>query len=862
MNSLELMVLLARRKRMILSVTLAIAVLASVVSFMVTDTFTAATTILPPLKEDSVGSALLGRLQSISGLPTAAWNAADPADLSIWLLKSRSVQNAIVERFDLRRVYSTTGYEDAREKLDRRTEFLVEKEGLITITVSDRDPNRATQIANSYVQQLRALYQSLAQSDATQRVTFFDNQVAAERQKISTAELSLSQIQEQTGFVQPDAQTRAIIDSVTRTRRQISMAEAKLQAMRLYATPKNPNLQRAQAKIEGLREQLGKLERTGDAAGNDNPEIPAHRLPQAQLEYGRRARDLKSHEELYDFLRKQAESARLDESQLGALVEVVEEARIPEASSGPSRLTMVLVATAVGFLLCCLIVLLSASFHQHEQRSARSNEAAMLGSTSNLAIGRPDLLHLSPFVPGAAIELCALLFLLGLGILAFQFDCFSAAQYGGSVAIFLCCLDLLAWFHFDRGRHPAFLFLCVLTLLQAGRSLAYILGDGSGLLRIAGIAPHPIDLMRSEAGTVLLCIAVSALCIYGVSRWNYRRIKPPSLEPVARYLPFLYIVYYGTLPIQLYKNYSYYSFIQQHGGYLYLWTNRGDIVTSVPFLVRAIVLLNAPAFLAIFVCEKRSKWLYLATISYFIASSFTLLIGYRSGVFALVLVLWYVARIKSAKKSKVMGLAALALLLVILGGVVQILREDSHATLADQVFAPIEFVRMQGNSIDVTAVAVKYRKILDPYALSYPLYDLRDAFVFTDLEYARGQDLANDVSVLLNPIAFSRGLGVAGSYLAYMYLLGGIAGVVLLSLLLGGGLHVLYRFSRDARSLFVVASVLPAILLMPRGQLLGWASLVLKTGVSLVILWLGWRLYCAVQWLLAAPRVTSTTTDA
>ncbi len=166
MNSLDLMVLLARRKRMILFVTLAIAVLASVVSFMVTDTFTAATTILPPLKEDSVGSALLGRVQSISGLPAAAWDAADPADLSIRLLKSRSVQNAIVDRFDLRRVYSTTGYEDAREKLDRRTEFLVDKEGLITITVSDRDPNRATQIANSYVQQLlRALYQSLAQSE-------------------------------------------------------------------------------------------------------------------------------------------------------------------------------------------------------------------------------------------------------------------------------------------------------------------------------------------------------------------------------------------------------------------------------------------------------------------------------------------------------------------------------------------------------------------------------------------------------------------------------------------------------------------------------------------------------------------------
>jgi len=461
---------------------------------------------------------------------------------------------------------------------------------------------------------------------------------------------------------------------------------------------------------------------------------------------------------------------------------------------------------------------------------------------------------LSLAVPGAAIELCVLCTILGLGILAFEFGWLSPEQAAGSTAIFLLCLDVLAWRRFDQGRHPCFLFLCVLTLLQAGRSLAYLLGDGSHPLRIAGVVAHPFDLTRTEAGTVLLCLSLSALCIYAPCRWNYRRIPAPSAAPVARYLPFLYIVFYGTLPIQFYKNYSYYQFIQNHGGYLYFWTHHGAIASSVPLVVRAIALINAPAFLAIFVFERRRKWIYLATVSYLSSAVLTLLIGFRSGAFALVLVLWYVARIKSTRTTRLVVLAALAFALVLIGGLVQVVRENSEPEFSGYAFTPLEFMRLEGDSIDVTSVAVKYEKVLAPYALDYLWYDLQDAFVLRSVrEYVKGQRLPNDVTVLLNPLAFSRGRGDAGSYLAQMYLLGGVAGVVVLSLLLGSGLHWLYRWSQDARSLFVVASIMPVIMLMPRGQLLDWASDLLKTSIFVAILWFGWLLYCTVLWLAGAP---------
>ncbi len=461
---------------------------------------------------------------------------------------------------------------------------------------------------------------------------------------------------------------------------------------------------------------------------------------------------------------------------------------------------------------------------------------------------------ISPGCAGAAVELGILGAALATGMLAFELGWLSPEQAAGGTALFLLCLDMLAWKRFDQGRHPCFLFLCILTLLQSGRALAYLFGQDAHPLRIAGVAPHPFDLTGGEAGTVLLCLSLSAFCIYAVCRWNYRPITPPSSLPVERYLPYLYLVFYGTLPIQLYKNYAYYQFIKHHGGYVYFWVHHADIVASVPLVVRALALLNGPAFLALFVFEKRKRWLYLTTIFYLASSIITLLTGFRGGVFALILVLWYVSRIKSSKKTKLLKVAALALILVVIGGMIKTIRENSEWSLADYAFAPFEFVRLEGDSIDVTSVAVKYDTIFGPYGLSYVWYDLQDAFVLRVQEdYIRGQRLPNDVTVFMNPVAFSRGKGEAGSYIAQMYLLGGVAGVTILSLFLGGGLHLLYRLSRRPRSLFIVASIMPVILLMPRGQLLDWASDLMKTGLIISILWCGWLLYCTIAWLIGRP---------
>lgn len=462
-----------------------------------------------------------------------------------------------------------------------------------------------------------------------------------------------------------------------------------------------------------------------------------------------------------------------------------------------------------------------------------------------------------PSLPAAAVEICAGFALLAVASLAFVTGWLTPNGAAVLTVALLGSLLVLSWNRFDQGRHPCFLFLGTLTLLQGGRLIAFCVGGDDWPLRVGGMAPFPFDLTRSESGIALLCIALSALCVYAPCRWNYRRVAPPDVRPVKPYLPYLYLLFYLSLPIQLFKNYKYYEYIQQHGGYVYFFVNHGDVAASVPLLVRAIVLITFPVFVAIFVFERRKKFLYPATAAYFATSVLTLLMGLRGGLFALILTLWYVAGMKSTRQRRIVAIGALVLVLVLVGDVIQSLREDT--SWAEYAFAPVEFVKLQGNSLDVTSVAVKYRDVFRPYIASYLWTEVQNAFVANDASnYHRGKSLVFDVPVLLNRETFSAGYGTGGSYLGEAYVLGGMAGVAVISLLIGCGLHGLYRLSGNAFWLFVVAMIFPEVLGMPRGQLLDWFSVLLRSFLSILILGFGWMLYRILIWLRSSPLRNGT----
>ncbi|HWS96968.1 MAG TPA: Wzz/FepE/Etk N-terminal domain-containing protein, partial [Candidatus Methylomirabilis sp.] len=374
---LEILLVLAREKKLILQVTMGATILAAIMVFIIPKSYTATATILPPQQNQSVLSAMMGQLAGTQSLDLRDLGLKNPSDVFVAMLKSRTVEDALVNRFDLRKVYGVKSYQDARKKLEKRSEIDPEKEGLISIAVTDRDPRRAADIANAWVEELRALNQNLALTEAAQRRAFFEQKLVAERNALSQAELALQQIEQQTGIIQPDAQTRALIGEVAEVRAQIAAKEVQLQSMGSYATPNNPDVKRVETELAKLRAQFASLSRTQAAAApsEGNVQVPTGRVAGAGLEYLQAARELKYHESLYDFLSRQLEAARIDEAKSAVVVQVVDKAVEPEKKSSPRRLLIIAVTALLSFLVVALGTLVREALQRRRQDPA---EAARL----------------------------------------------------------------------------------------------------------------------------------------------------------------------------------------------------------------------------------------------------------------------------------------------------------------------------------------------------------------------------------------------------------------------------------------------------------------------------------------------------
>jgi tyrosine-protein kinase Etk/Wzc len=378
---LEILLVLAREKKRILQITGAATALAIITVFLVPKMYTATATILPPQQNQSVLSTLVGQVGGAATLDLNGLGLKNPADVFVAMLRSRTVEDALVNRFDLRKVYNVKRYQDARKILEKRTEINPEKEGLISIQVSDRDPKRAADIANAWVDELRALNQSLALTEAAQRRVFFEQKMVAEREDLSQSELALKNLQEKTGLIQPDAQTRALIGAVAELRAQVAAKQVQLQSLRTYATEDNPDVKRVERELGELQAESGKMsqmERSGTDIGEGNLQVPTRRVPEANLEYLRVARELKYHESLYDFLGKQLEAARIDESKNAVMVQVVDKAVEPERKSSPRRLLIVAVTAIASFLLACLWMVVSEAISRKQQDPGERARIAQL----------------------------------------------------------------------------------------------------------------------------------------------------------------------------------------------------------------------------------------------------------------------------------------------------------------------------------------------------------------------------------------------------------------------------------------------------------------------------------------------------
>jgi len=272
-----------------------------------------------------------------------------------------------VEHFGLIQQYHVKFLSDARKAFESHVKLDgTGKDGMIHISIVDKDPVRAAELTNGYVDQFRLLSENIAITEASQRRLFFQKELEKTKDELATAEEALKQTESTTGVMQVDMQARALTESASGLRAQIAAKKVQIQGMETYATGENYQLVQAESELASLRAQLAKVGGSEDTPGSELV-IPKGKVPEAGLEFIRKERDVKYYTTIFDILARQFEAAKLDEAKEGAIIQVVAPATVPDRRSSPKRAIIVIVATFVGFFFGVLFALLRGALEYSKQ---------------------------------------------------------------------------------------------------------------------------------------------------------------------------------------------------------------------------------------------------------------------------------------------------------------------------------------------------------------------------------------------------------------------------------------------------------------------------------------------------------------
>lgn len=296
-----------------------------------------------------------------SAMPTsslaAMFSAKSPEDMYIGLLESRSVADQVIDRTDLMRIFHAKDRGMARARLKAASKFTIGKEDtLVHIRVRNANAKKAAEIANAYIDALQSQQESMSESQATIRRIIFEKEMEEEKEALTSAEIALKEDQEKSGLVQITSQTELGLTAIASARAQLTSLQVQLAALLTSYTEDSPQVKTLRSQIVRLTEHERELESgTNSVVG---AALPTGKMPEANLEYLRKYREVKYHEALLTALATQYETAHFAEDNSITQFQVVDRATVPERKSWPPRLLFLLLSLALGGIVGSIAIVL------------------------------------------------------------------------------------------------------------------------------------------------------------------------------------------------------------------------------------------------------------------------------------------------------------------------------------------------------------------------------------------------------------------------------------------------------------------------------------------------------------------------
>jgi uncharacterized protein involved in exopolysaccharide biosynthesis len=354
------------QRRFLSRITGAGLVLAALIAILLPSQYTSTVRMMPPDQESGTGVGMLAALAGkaagpFGGLGAELLGLKTSGDLFVGILQSRTVQNAIINKIDLRKAYGIDRWDETRKLLATRTTISQDrKSGILTIAVSDRRRDRAKAIAEEYVLQLNELVTSLNTSSAHRERAFLEERLKGVQGDLDSAQKEFSQFASRNTTIDLQAQSKAMIEAGASLAGELAAAQTELEGLRQIYASGNVRVRAVQARVDELRRQLEKIggpspvdQSRGAAPAAKDPNSlypPIRELPLLGVTYADLFRRVKVQEAVYETLTQEYELAKVQEAKETPSVKILDPADLPERKSFPPRAAIILIGTVLAFV--------------------------------------------------------------------------------------------------------------------------------------------------------------------------------------------------------------------------------------------------------------------------------------------------------------------------------------------------------------------------------------------------------------------------------------------------------------------------------------------------------------------------------
>lgn len=352
-------------------------------AFLIPTRYESTARLMPPDSQAASGlaatvAAMSGGAGGLAGIASDALGLKSSSDIFVGILSSRSVQDKLIDQFNLKKLYRDSRMEDARKDLAEHTSLSIDRKSqIIAIGVTDHDARRAAAMGQAYVEELNRLVAELSTSSARRERIFLEERLQGVNKDLESAEKEFSQFSSKNTAIDIKEQGRAMVEAAATLQGQLIAAQSELEGLRQIYSDSNVRVRSVRARIDELKHQLEKVggkdeDGSQPLAQQTDPLYPSIRkLPLLGVTYADLYRRTRVEEAIFESLTKEYELAKVQEAKEIPAVKVLDPPNVPDKKSFPPRLLIIFLGTTLALCMGAAWVFAKAAWEQTDSSDPR-----------------------------------------------------------------------------------------------------------------------------------------------------------------------------------------------------------------------------------------------------------------------------------------------------------------------------------------------------------------------------------------------------------------------------------------------------------------------------------------------------------